>query len=353
MSAEPLPTPFVAVDRARLLANIDAMATHARDLGMVLRPHAKTHKSAAIARRQVQAGAVGLTVATVGEAEAFARYGFDDLFIAFPLWADADRAHRLGHLLEQASVRVGVDSDESVAQLKPLAGERLSVLVEIDSGHRRSGVEPADAGRVAAAAAAAGLRVEGVFTFPGHAYAAGAPARAAADEAKALAVAADAVHRVGLSCDVVSGGSTPSAPAMSAGVLTEARPGVYVFGDAQQVALGSTTVDRVALHVHATVVSQAGGRVVLDAGSKVLGPESPDYVTGFGLLPEHPQAQILRLSEHHAVLDWAGQLPGVGSQVRIVPNHVCLTVNMVDTLIVLDDGTPSDTWPVIARGANT
>jgi D-serine deaminase-like pyridoxal phosphate-dependent protein len=352
MSAEPLPTPFVAVDRARLLANIDAMATHARDLGMVLRPHAKTHKSAAIARRQVQAGAVGLTVATVGEAEAFARYGFDDLFIAFPLWADADRAHRLGHLLEQASVRVGVDSDESVAQLKPLAGERLSVLIEIDSGHRRSGVEPADAGRVAAAAAAAGLRVEGVFTFPGHAYAASGR-RAAAAEAKALADAADAVHRVGLSCDVVSGGSTPSAPAMSAGVLTEARPGVYVFGDAQQVALGSTTVDRVALHVHATVVSQAGGRVVLDAGSKVLGPESPDYVTGFGLLPEHPQAQILRLSEHHAVLDWAGHLPGVGSQVRIVPNHVCLTVNMVDTLIVLDDGTPSDTWPVIARGANT
>ncbi len=353
MSAEPLPTPFVAVDRARMLANIEAMATRTRELGMTLRPHAKTHKSAAIARRQVQAGAVGLTVATVGEAEAFARYGFDDLFIAFPLWVDADRAHRLGHLLEAATVRVGVDSTEAIDHVKSLAGERLSVLVEIDSGHRRSGVEPADAGRIAAAAAAAGLRVDGVFTFPGHAYAAGAPGRAAYQEAAALATAAESVRAHGLSCAVVSGGSTPSAPAMTASVLTEARPGVYVFGDAQQVALGSTTLDQVALHVHTTVVSQAGGRVILDAGSKVLGPERPDYVDGHGILPEHPDARIVRLSEHHAVLDWPGPLPGVGTQLRVVPNHVCLTVNMVDTLIVVDDGVPTDNWPVIARGANT
>lgn len=353
MPADPLPTPFVAVDRARMLANIDAMAAHTRQLGMALRPHAKTHKSAAIARRQVQAGAVGLTVATVGEAEAFARDGFDDLFIAFPLWVDAHRAHRLAHLLDAATVRVGVDSPEAIAALKPLAGERLSVLVEIDSGHRRSGVEPAEAGRIASAAAAAGLRVEGVFTFPGHAYAAGAPARAAYQEAEALAIAADSVRATGLTCQVISGGSTPSAPALTCGALTEARPGVYVFGDAQQVALGSTTLDRVALHVHATVVSQAGGRVILDAGSKVLGPERPDYVDGHGILPEHPDARIVRLSEHHAVLDWPGPLPGVGSQVRVVPNHVCLTVNMVNTLVVVDNGVPSDTWPVIARGANT
>lgn len=353
MSAEPLPTPFVAVDRQRMLANIERMATHARELGVQLRPHAKTHKSPAIARRQVQYGCTGLSVATMSQAEAFATYGFDDLFIAYPLWLDEDRAHRLHHLLHQATVRVGIDSVEAAAQLGPAAADNLSVLVEVDSGQHRSGARPAQAGEVAAAAAEAGLTVAGVFTFPGHAYAPGASARAAADEAAALAVAAESLRAVGIEPTVISGGSTPSAAAVQPGSLTELRPGVYVFGDAQQWALGTCTPEQIALTVTATVVSHAGGRLVLDSGSTVLGGDRPDYVPGFGRLLDYPDAQIVQLSEHHAVVDFPGTLPPLGTRLSVVPNHVCVAVNNVDLLFVVDEGEPSDHWPVAARGATT
>src|SRR5262249_46459805 len=152
-------------------------------------------------------------------------------------------------------------------------------------GLRRSGVPPAEAGTVAAAAAGAGLDVAGGFTFPGHSYAPGAPAPAAADEARALAAAARSLAAAGLPCQVRGGGSTPSAPLTAAagsppadGSVTELRPGVYVFNDAQQVVLGTCTLDEVALVAVATVVSvPAPGRFVLDAGSKILGPERPAW----------------------------------------------------------------------------
>lgn len=353
MSKEPLPTPFVAIDRQRMLRNIEAMADHARSLGVALRPHAKTHKSPAIGRRQIQSGAVGLTVATMSEAEAFARYGFDDLFIAYPLWLDEDRAHRLHHLLEKATVRVGADSVEGVRQLAPLAAENLSVLVEVDSGQHRTGVQPTDAGRVAAAAAEAGLNVAGVFTFPGHSYAPGAAEQVAAEEASALATAAASLRQVGLEPAVISGGSTPSALAVQPDSLTELRPGVYVFGDAQQWALGRCTPDQIALTVTATVVSHAGGRLVLDSGSKVLGADRPSYVGGYGRLLDVPDARIVQLSEHHAVVELDGSLPPLGTRLSVVPNHVCQAVNLVDLMFVVDDGEPSDNWPVVARGAIT
>ncbi len=353
MDALDLPTPFVAVDRQVMVANIARMAKHATSLGMALRPHAKTHKSAAIARRQLEAGAVGLTVATISQARAFARFGFDDLFIAFPLWIDHDRSHSLGHLLEDATVRVGLDSVEAVGPLAQFAGERLSVAVEVDSGHHRSGVAPDRAGHVAAAAADAGLEVAGVFSFPGHSYAPGAGPEIARQEAAALATAAESLRERGIESAVVSGGSTPSVAATSGGVLNEIRPGVYVFGDAQQWELGTCTPDQIALTVHATVVSHAGGRLVLDSGSTVLGSDRAPWASGNGRLIDYPDARIVLLSEHHAVAELPGPLPALGSRVRVVPNHVCVCVNNVDTLVVMDGGEPGDNWPVIARGAIT
>ena len=348
-----LATPCLLVDADRLDANVEAMAAAADRLGVALRPHAKTHKCPEIARRQLAAGARGLTVATVSEAEVFAAEGFDDLFIAYPLWVDPDKGSRLRRLRDLVGLSLGVDSAEGARTLAAqLPGAR--VLVEVDSGHHRSGVPPAQAGAVADAAAHAGLVVAGVFTFPGHSYAPDAPRRAAHDEAEALAAAAASLRDHRIDPEVLSGGATPSAAHVTSGSMTEMRPGVYVFGDAQQWELGSTTPDRIALTCLATVVSHAGGNVVLDSGSKVLGADRAAWATGYGRLLDHPDARVSLLSEHHAVVTWPHdtERPELGSRLRVVPNHVCNAVNLADELVVVRGGEVAGTWPVAARGAN-
>ncbi|NMH76579.1 D-TA family PLP-dependent enzyme [Pseudonocardia xinjiangensis] len=351
-----LDTPFLAVDVDALDRNLTRMAGVAQTRGLALRPHVKTHKCPEIARRQVGHGAAGLTVATVGEAEIFAASGFADLFIAYPIWAAGARAARLRAVAEQASLRVGVDSAEAAQVLaRAVAGTDVEAVVEIDSGHHRSGVQPGRAAEVATAAARAGLRVSGVFTFPGHSYGPGRREQAAADEAAALAGAAATLRKAGLDVEVVSGGSTPSAAIADGVALTEIRPGVYVFNDAQQAELGSCSWSDIALTAVSTVVSGAGRRVVLDAGSKVLGADQPAWATGGGRLPDHPGARIVALSEHHAtvVLPEDGGVLQRGDVVRVAPNHVCSAVNLADELVVLAQGIPVDRWPVAARNANT
>jgi D-serine deaminase-like pyridoxal phosphate-dependent protein len=352
-----LPTPTLVVDADLLQRNIADMASYAATQGLALRPHAKTHKTPRVADLQRDAGALGLTVATVGEAEVFADAGHTDLFVAYPVWLDADRTRRVRALLERASLVLGVDSAEGARRLAAQLGAdrgRLRVRVEVDSGHHRSGVAPEEAGDVAEAAEHAGLDVDGVFTFPGHAYSPSAQADVAGQESDALGRAAAALRRRGVEEPVVSGGSTPSARETTAGVLTELRPGVYVFGDAQQWELGTTTPDRIALTCWATVVSHAGGRAVLDSGSKAIGADRSAWATGHGRLLDHPDARIVQLSEHHAVVDrFTGPLPPLGSHLRVVPNHVCNAVNLVDRLVVVRDTCVVDTWDVAARGANT
>lgn len=353
-------TPYLVVDERLLEANLAAMAAHARQHGLALRPHAKTHKTPEIARRQLANGAVGLTVATVGEAEVFADAGFDDLFIAYPVWAEGPRAQRLHDLAGRVRLRVGADSVTAVGMLARAAsgGEHpvpIAVMVEVDSGHHRSGIEPARAVEVAAAALAHGLAVDGVFTFPGHSYNRGGAARAAADEQEALRVARDALVGAGIPCPVVSGGSTPSAHESGGGVLTELRPGVYPFSDAQQWELGTAGPEQIALIAVATVVSVRGDRVIVDAGSKILGADHPAYASGYGRLPAQPDARVVALSEHHATIVWPADvpLPALGERVRIAPNHVCTAVNLVDELVVERSGVEVDVWKVAARGRNT
>jgi D-serine deaminase-like pyridoxal phosphate-dependent protein len=345
-------TPALLVDVDRLAANVAAMSTRATEVGFALRPHAKTHKCLPIGAQQLTSGAIGLTVATVAEAEVFAEI-CEDLFIAYPLWADAARGARLRALRERTRLCVGVDSAAGAAALARHAGAGLEVVVEIDSRHHRTGVVPELAGEVAAAAARAGLVVRGVFTFPGHSYAPGAGAPAARDEATALAAAANAVHAVGLEALVRSGGSTPSIGHTAGGTITEARPGVYVFGDAQQLELGAIRPDQVALVAVGTVVHRGPDKVVLDLGSKVLGADRPAWAAGFGYVPDHPEASVVALSEHHATLRWPGELPELGGAVAVVPNHVCNAVNLADELLLTRAGRLIGAWPVAARGANT
>jgi D-serine deaminase-like pyridoxal phosphate-dependent protein len=351
-----LDTPCLLIDVDVLDRNIAAMGEAVRSSGLSVRPHVKTHKCLQIAQRQVAAGATGLTVATVAEAEVFSGAGFLDVFIAYPVWASGQRGRRLRTLAEGTSLRVGVDSAEGAAGLaKALSGTNAHVLVEIDSGHHRTGVRPADAAEVGLAAARAGLRVAGVFTFPGHGYAPEQRGQAALDEARALDQAARALERAGLDAPVRSGGSTPTVANADPGVLTEVRPGVYVFNDAQQGELGSCSWRDIALTAAATVVSRRGSQVVLDAGSKVLGADQPGWATGGGRLLDHLEARLVALSEHHATALFPGDapLPDIGEVVRVVPNHVCAAVNLADELTVISMSNIVDRWRIAARGANT
>jgi D-serine deaminase-like pyridoxal phosphate-dependent protein len=357
-----LDTPVVLVDLDRMDGNIARMATAMRERGVALRPHAKTHKSLAVARRQLAAGAVGLTVATVGEAEVFAEGGVEDVFIAYPVIATGPRAERLRRVAARCRLSVGADS---VTGLDALAAafrgaEPPRVVIEIDCGGARSGVRPTDAGRLARAAIDRGLDVAGAFTHAGQAYA--DPSRrlpAADEEATGLGAAVESLRGVGVEPTVVSAGSTPTAVLSARPPVTEERPGTYVFGDRQQVVLAGTSIndtETVALVIATTVVSHgAGGGFIVDAGAKILGKDTAPYMAGHGAILGYPDAVLARVNDHHGVAEvGAGSpRPAIGEVVFIVPNHACPVVNLVDDFLVIRDGGVVDRWPVDARGRNT
>ena len=353
-----LATPCLVVDLDIVARNIDRLATAARERTVALRPHIKTHKSVALARMQLDAGAAGITAGTVGEAEVMSAGGIDDIFIAYPIWADGTRAERIAALHERVTLSVGIDSVEGAERLARAVegGERpLSVLVEIDSGGRRTGLgRPADVVRVARAARSAGLLVAGVFTHGGHSYG-GPDARipAAADEVASLGAAADALREAGHPVERISAGSTPTGVLAAAGRVNEIRPGTYLLGDRQQLVLGAIPPDGIALVVAATVVSTAvPGQVVVDAGAKTLTKDRSPFLEGFGLLPAYPDAVIERLFDYHgAVAIPAGAAaPRLGEVVAIVPNHVCPVVDLFDTYLATRGGEVVGEWPVDARG---
>lgn len=355
-------TPALVVDAARLDRNIAAMALVMGRRGVALRPHVKTHKCVQIARLQLAAGAAGITAATLGEAEVFAAAGITDVFIAYPLWASAAKAARLVSLAETATLLLGADSVAGASQLGAAftgRARRPELLVEVESGEVRTGVRtPAEAVAVAGAARDAGLTVVGVFTHGGHSYAGrDAAGPAAADEHDALAAAGRALAAAGHPVRVRSAGSTPTAslPAAADALpdpVTEQRPGTYVFFDRQQAALGACSPDDVAMMVASTVVSAPEpGRFVLDAGAKVLTKDCPATLTGFGALPGYPRARVVRLYDHHAVVEaGGGPAPAVGEMVCLVPNHACPVSNLATEFVVLRDGRVAGRWPVDARG---
>jgi D-serine deaminase-like pyridoxal phosphate-dependent protein len=350
-------TPALVVDLDRMDAAIARMADAMSERGVALRPHAKTHKSIEVGRRQVGAGAVGLTVGTVGEAEVFADGGLDDLFIAYPMVPAGPKAERLREVARRARLRVGIDSVVGAHAVADALGDdrgRVSVLVEIDCGGRRTGVAPSDAGPVAAAATHLGLDVIGVFTHGGHGYQ-GPDARAAAaeDEVRGLTDAAGSLRAAGVEPSVVSAGSTPTAFDSARGAVTEERPGTYVFGDRQQVALGSIAPDAPAAVIAARVVSvnTAARRFVIDAGAKTLTKDVPAYLAGHASIPELG-AVVDRVSDYHGVVEVkdGGSLPEIGQVIVAVPNHICPVVDLFATFLVARDGAIVDTWRVDARG---
>lgn len=355
------PTPFLAIDVRTLESNIRAAQDYADRQGLQLRPHVKTHKIAEIAARQLEAGARGLTVSSLGEAERFAAKGFDDLFVAYSIPGTADTTSRISRLLERTRLTVAVDSVDGVkallaAGLSDHAG--LQVLVEVNAGLDRGGVTPCQAAEIAARAVEAGVDVAGAFTYPGHGYAADAAVNAAGDERRVLAETMDAYASRGLICRVRSGGSTPTLYATEGGgAVTEIRPGVYALNDAQQLALGTASSSEIALFAVSTVISVPGpDRFVLDAGSKCIASDRPSYVPGHGLVLDSEPRAIERIWEHHAVVPLEAPTASeprirVGDRVAVIPNHVCTALNLQREVFAYENG-HAESWSVFAGQVN-
>jgi D-serine deaminase-like pyridoxal phosphate-dependent protein len=368
-----IPTPRVVVERSRLHANIAAMQARAARAGVRLRPHAKTHKSPDIARAQIQAGAVGICCAKLGEAEVFAEAGISDIRLPYPV--NPSNADRVRALLDRVRLSIIVDdigvARDWSAQMRQ-SGPVLDVLVKVDVGFRRCGVDPDAAGTIDTLreiAGLEGLRFRGLLSHAGHAYHGQSEAELrdiAGREAAILHGLAVQLRDTGIAVEEVSVGSTPTARFIEEQRgITEMRPGNYVFFDRTQVGLGAASVADCALSIISTVVSRpAPDRVVFDAGSKTL---TSDGVRGFspasghgmvlpGLDATQPDASIAieRLSEEHAV----ARVPPdhqlrIGDRVRIIPNHSCVVTNLADELLLVDGMSIVDRLPVAARGRNS
>lgn len=358
-----LPTPVLILDRSRLLANIARMQARAKQLGVSLRPHLKTAKSAMVAELAV--GKDGpITVSTLAEAEYFSRAGFRDILYAVPM--APQKLDQVGALIKSGVDLKIITDHPAVAQAAAEAGRRrgvtFRVMIKIDSGLGRAGIAPDSDLLIPLAKILSqpGVELAGVLTHAGHSYGAKDTAeieRIAEEERVAVVHAATRLRAAGFACPVVSVGSTPTALfAKDLTGVTEMRPGNFVFFDLFQAGLGTCALQDIAVSVLATVVSHHPGRnhVLIDAGglalSKDTGANRNVPGTGYGRVcrPEEPLPldgmNIHDVHQEHGLLggpdappvDFAAHPPG--SRLRVLPNHSCMTGAMYDRYYVTDGG---------------
>jgi D-serine deaminase-like pyridoxal phosphate-dependent protein len=362
-SFESVDTPALLVDLDVATRNIRSMASVAASLGVALRPHVKTHKLPQLTRLQVDAGAAGITVARVEEAEAMVAAGVSDVFLAYPI-VDENRLRRAREIAN-ATLTIAVESVESAEWLDgQLRGsDPLDVMIEVDTGHRRCGVGSIDEARGLARCIdqLRSLRLRGVFTHEGHAYQASTPHDGAAVGRRVGAMLSDIAAGVrddGIEVSTVSVGC--SLTVESAGAqhgVTEVRPGTYVFNDRSQVLHGRVSVDDCAAVVLTSVIAvPAPDRAVVDAGSKSLALDltltNPPHAD-FGHIVGRSGWAVTQLSEEHGVLraddGGAARRLRPGDRLLIVPNHVCPVVNLFDQAVMHRSGQLVDLWDTTGR----
>jgi D-serine deaminase-like pyridoxal phosphate-dependent protein len=343
-----LTTPVPVVDLDRLERNLTRMANYAATKRIGLRPHIKTHKAPAVGKQQVARGAIGLTVATLREAEVMSAVT-NDLLLAYPP-------------VGSARITVAADSAAVITELAAAAKKAnrpVRVLIEIDMGLHRVGVTtPAEAVALAKLVKAnAPLEYAGIAFYPGHIRThIDAGDKAMTELNRSIGAYVEALEQAGLKPAVVSGGSTPTVwHTHELAHLTEFRPGTYVYNDRTTAAMGACAWDDCAVTVLATVVSTAvPGQAIVDAGVKALGrePLMPGEGEGFGQLLEHPEVVVARMWEEHGALDLSHSTwrPSVGDRVRIVPNHVCVVTHLFDEAVGVRGDRVETRWPIAARG---
>ncbi|MFO7894633.1 MAG: alanine racemase [Longimicrobiales bacterium] len=357
-----LPTPAAVVDLDRLDANLRRMHDYADEHGLRLRPHIKTHKARWIAEEQVRLGAAGVTVATPIEAAEIGTAA-PEVLVAYPPFGP--RADALAEVIagsDATDFLVGLDSVEAIESLRAAlyrAGviTPVGVLVEVDLGMRRVGVGTAAQAADIARACGDGVAYRGLMFYPGHIR---QPVDEQTEDLEALARDLDAVVRAlgddGLAPEIVSGGSTPTAfRSHEVPHQTEIRAGTYVYNDRTTAAIDACGWDHCAYTILGTVISTAvPGQAVVDAGTKSLsgdGIRAPGY-GGYGQLLEHPEVTVASKSEEHGILDLSSTdwRPRLGDLVRIIPNHVCVSVNLQRVVFGIRDGVIEREWSVDGRG---
>jgi len=356
---ENLETPVPLVDLQRLQRNLDRMAAYTAEHDLGLRPHIKTHKSPLIAGEQILRGATGLTCATVHEVEVMSEAS-RDILLAYPPIGPA-KLRRLMRISDSLRLSVMLDSAEAIEALAGAterAEQEVDVLVELDLGMHRVGVQQASDAVALARQIEASPRLSyaGIGFYPGNIREHVSDQDASLAELnEALGTAIVELERVGLAPRVVSGGSTPTAWNSHRIVgLTEIRPGTYVYNDRTTAELGACEWHDCALTVLATVVSTSvPGQAVIDAGSKALGREPlRSEGEGFGVVMDQPDVVVTAMSEEHGLLDIShtSWRPAIGDLVRVIPNHACIVVHLSDQVIGVRGDAVMTRWPVTARG---
>jgi D-serine deaminase-like pyridoxal phosphate-dependent protein len=361
MHYQELSTPALTVDLDILERNLSRVAELCRRQGVGLRPHTKTHKTIEVSRMQMEHGAVGLTVAKVGEAEVMAGAGLDDILVAYPIFG-GEKLRRLAEIARTRRLLVSLDSETTAQELSRAAAAQaatIGVLAEFDAGVHRCGLEPGPqlVGLAKVIEKLPGLKFRGLMSFFGNVW--GKPEERRAEAVRVAerlgkGLAAFAAEKMPV--EIVSGGSTPSAEFASLiPGLTEVRPGTYVYNDMNTYYQGACGLDDCAVRLVVTVVSTAvPGRAIIDGGSKTFssdllgsGPKS-----GYGFVVEAPDAPIIKLNEEHGYLDITQSQHHfhVGEVLTVIPNHVCTSVNMHDEMTTLRAGQVVGTWKIAARG---
>ena len=361
MNVADLETPALIVDLDVMERNLSRAAHYAREYDLRLRPHAKTHKSPALGRLQLDLGAAGLTVAKVSEAEVMLASGTPDLLVAYPV-IGRKKLDRLMQVAARTKVTVSLDSPFAARQLSDAAREaqvEVGVLAEMDAGLGRMGVSPGTdlIELVRGITRLPWLRWDGIAFYPGHIKMMDDEGHQAIQGLSQLigSVVRD-LKQAGFTPRIVSGGSTPALfHSHQVAGLNEIRPGTYIFNDRNTMLMGACTLDDCAASIVTTVVSTAKkGQIIIDGGSKTFSSDRSATGTevSFGLLPEAPEAVFTKMNEEHGFVDIRRVKRdfAIGDRVRVIPNHVCVAVNLHERIYGFRGDMVEQTWNVEARG---
>jgi D-serine deaminase-like pyridoxal phosphate-dependent protein len=361
MHVSELDTPALLIDLDVMERNLRRVAEYTKTHGLRLRPHTKTHKIPALARMQLASGAIGLTVAKVGEGEVMMAAEPLDLLVAFPVVGQT-KLKRLIPLARKTRVTVSLDSlfaAQQIAEAAQHAKVTIGVLAEVDVGLGRVGVPPGEELRhlVQGIQQLPGLMFEGIAFFPGHVRKLDENGLATLRQVGVLIQQIlNEFRRVGIEVRIVSGGSTPTLfHSHELPGLTEIRPGTYIYNDMNTVRSGGCRIDDCAASILMTVVSTAHpGQMIVDGGSKTFSSDLPMNASErtFGRVVEAPECVFHNMNEEHGFIDIhnAGRSFTVGDRVRLIPNHICPAVNLHERVYGIRGGEVEQVWEVEGRG---
>jgi D-serine deaminase-like pyridoxal phosphate-dependent protein len=351
MHISEIDTPAIVIDLDIVESNIRKMAGYTAQHGLALRPHTKTHKSPIFSRMQLAAGASGLTAAKVSEAEIIAQSGVEDLLIAYPLYGP-EKARRAAALARQTRLTVSVDSLEvaqPLSEAAQAAGSTIGLLAEVDVGLHRVGVQPElFVPLLKQLSNLPATELRGMAFYPGHIK--GPDEKALADLAQLVSILVSDARAAGFELPIVSGGSTPTLwQSHRIAGLTEIRPGTFIFNDRNTIISGACAPQDCAATVLATVVSTSvPGQYVIDGGSKTFSSDRA-AADGFGVVLDAPQALFEKMNEEHGYVKHAGHARKVGDKIRVLPNHICVAMNLHEQVYAVRGETVEQVIPVAAR----